>query len=48
MEEHEDVARRVGSVASEARQKLEAEIGKSIVSSLNAKAIHKSIEDEKE
>ncbi|MFR9603233.1 MAG: BRO family protein, partial [Rikenellaceae bacterium] len=44
MAEHAEVARRGGSVAREARQRLEAETGKSVVSSLNAKSIHKSIE----
>jgi prophage antirepressor-like protein len=35
--EHEDVAKRGGSVAKQARLKLEAETGKKLVSSLNAK-----------
>ena len=37
--EHEDVARRGGNVAKEARLKLEAETGKKVVSPLNAKSI---------
>ena len=37
MSEHKDVAKRGGSVAREARLKLESETGKKIVSSLNAK-----------
>lgn len=36
MSEHEDVAKRGGSVAKEARQKLEAETGKKVVSRQNA------------
>ena len=42
--EHEDVARRGGNIAKEARMKLEAETGKKVVSPLNAKSIH-SIEN---
>ena len=38
--EHIDVARRGGSVAYDARKRLEAETGKSVVSSLNANQIH--------
>lgn len=45
--EHEDVARRGGNIAKEARLKLEAETGKKVVSPLNAKSIH-SIEQKKE
>ena len=45
--EHEDVARRGGNVAKEARLKLEAETGKKVVSPLNAKNI-RSIEKGKE
>ncbi|GHT55357.1 phage antirepressor [Bacteroidia bacterium] len=37
--EHEDVARRGGNIAKEARMKLEAETGKKVVSSLNAKSV---------
>lgn len=37
--EHEDVARRGGNIAKEARLKLEAETGKKVVSPLNAKSI---------
>jgi prophage antirepressor-like protein len=44
--EHEDVARRGGNIAKEARMKLEAETGKNVVSPLNAKDI-RSIEDHK-
>lgn len=36
--EHEDVARRGGNIAKEARMKLEAETGKKVLSSLNAKS----------
>ncbi|MDR2682483.1 MAG: hypothetical protein LBB64_01270, partial [Dysgonamonadaceae bacterium] len=39
MTEHEDVARRGGNIAREARLKLEAETGKKVVSPLNAKEI---------
>jgi hypothetical protein len=39
MPEHEDVARRGGNIAREARLKLEAETGKSVVSPLNAKNV---------
>ena len=45
--EHEDTARRGGNIAKEARLKLEAETGKKVVSSLNAKRIL-SIEDKKQ
>jgi len=45
--EHEDVARRGGNIAKEARMKLEAETGKKVVSPLNAKSIL-SIENTKE
>ena len=38
MADHEDIARRGGNIAKEARQKLEAETGKKVVSSLNAKS----------
>lgn len=38
--EHENVARRGGNIAKEARLKLEAETGKKVVSPLNAKSIH--------
>ncbi|MFI3262830.1 MAG: hypothetical protein R3Y26_07960, partial [Rikenellaceae bacterium] len=44
MEEHAEVAHRGGNVAREARQRLEAEIGKSVISPLNAKSIHKKLE----
>jgi hypothetical protein len=37
MSEHENIARRGGNIAKEARQKLEAETGKKVVSSQNAK-----------
>ncbi len=37
MTEHEDIARRGGNIARDARLKLEAETGKDVVSSLNAK-----------
>ena len=36
--EHEDVARRGGNIAKEARMKLEAETGKKVVSPLNTKS----------
>lgn len=45
--EHENVARRGGNIAKEARLKLEAETGKKVVSPLNAKGIH-SIENKKD
>jgi hypothetical protein len=44
--EHENVARRGGNIAKEARLKLEAETGKKVVSPLNAKNI-RAIEDKK-
>jgi len=46
MVEHEDVARRGGSIAREARLKLEAETGKKVVSPLSAKSVL-GIEDKK-
>jgi hypothetical protein len=39
MDEHEDVAKRGGGVAKEARLKLEAETGKQVVSSQSAKQL---------
>jgi hypothetical protein len=42
--EHEDVARRGGNIAKDARLKLEAETGRKVVSPLNAKSI-RSIEN---
>jgi len=42
--EHEDVARRGGNIAKEARLKLEAETGRKVVSPLNAKSL-RSIEN---
>jgi prophage antirepressor-like protein len=41
MTEHEDVARRGGNIALEARLKLEAETGKKVVSPMNAKNVLK-------
>ncbi|MFY9178233.1 MAG: hypothetical protein WAO12_00455 [Venatoribacter sp.] len=43
MPEHQDVAKRGGSVAKEARLKLEAETGKAVVSPDNAKGLAKPI-----
>ncbi|MPM73564.1 hypothetical protein SDC9_120546 [bioreactor metagenome] len=45
--EHEEVAKRGGNIAKEARLKLEAETGKKVVSPLNAKSIH-AIEQKKD
>jgi prophage antirepressor-like protein len=45
--EHEDVAKRGGNIAKEARLRLEAETGKKVVSPLNAKSI-RSIENKKD
>jgi hypothetical protein len=39
MSDHENVARRGGNIAKEARLKLEAETGKEVVTPLNAKRI---------
>ncbi len=39
IDEHEDVAKRGGGVAKEASLKLEAETGKKVVSSQNAKQL---------
>ena len=39
MSEHEDIAKRGGSIAKEARLKLEAETGKKVVSPINAKNV---------
>jgi hypothetical protein len=39
MSEHEDIARRGGNIARDARLKLEAETGKKVVSPLNAKNV---------
>lgn len=48
MNEHEDVAKRGGGVAKEARLKLEAETGKKVVSKQNAKQLLPSIEGKKD
>jgi hypothetical protein len=40
--EHEDVAKRGGGVAKEARLKLEAETGRKVVTSKNAKQLGKT------
>lgn len=48
MEQHADVARRGAGIARDARERLELEAGKSVVSPLNAKSIHNIIEDKKE
>jgi len=45
--EHEDVAKRGGGVAKEARLKLEAETGKKVVTSQNAKQLRLSDKDSK-
>ncbi len=44
--EHEDVAKRGGSIAKEARLRLEAETGRKVISPLNAKSI-RAIENKK-
>jgi len=46
MTEHENIAQRGGNIAKEARLKLEAETGKKVVSSLNARSVL-GIENEK-
>ena len=49
--EHEDVAKRGGNIAKEARLKLEAETGKKVISPLNAKnmlSIEENKKDKKE
>ena len=45
--EHEDVAKRGGGVAKEAKLKLEAETGKKVVSTQNAKQLQLSNKDRK-
>lgn len=47
MDAHENVARRGGGVAKEARLKLEAETGKPVVSSESAKHLLPSVKDDK-
>lgn len=44
--EHKNVAKRGGAIAKEARQKLEAETGKKVISPLNAKSI-RALENKK-
>jgi len=46
--EHEDVARRGGSIAKEARLKLEAETGKKVINPMNAKSILSLVENKKD
>lgn len=48
LSEHEDVAKRGGGVAKEARLKLEAETGKPVVSQQNAKGLRLSNKDAEE
>ena len=43
--EHEDVAKRGGGVAKEARLKLEAETGKPVISQQNAKQLQLAKKD---
>lgn len=45
--EHEDVAKRGGGVAKEAKLKLEAETGKKVVSTQNARQLQLSNKGEK-
>ena len=48
MQEHADVAVKGATVARNARIEMEQVIGEKVVTSLNAKSIHKSIEDKNE
>jgi hypothetical protein len=48
MPEHIDTAQRGGSIAKEARERLEAETGKAIVSPLNAKQLQLGRNDKDE
>ncbi len=48
MQEHEEVAVKGATVARNARIEMEQVIGEKVVTSLNAKSIHKSIEDKNE
>lgn len=48
MQEHTEVAVKGATVARNARIEMEQAIGEKVVTSLNAKSIHKSIEDKKE
>ena len=48
MQEHAEVAVKGATVARNARIEMEEAIGEKVVTSLNAKSIHKSIEDKKE
>lgn len=48
MQEHAEVAVKGATVARNARIEMEQVIGEKVVTSLNAKSIHKSIEDKNE
>ena len=48
MDEHKQVAQQGGEVARNARLELEAKTGHKVVTSLNAKTIHKQIDESKE
>ena len=48
MQEHAEVAVKGATVARNARIEMEQLIGQKVVTSLNAKSIHKSIEDNKD
>lgn len=48
LEQHKKVARAGGEVANKAKKELESKTGKKVVTSKNAKNLHKQIEDKKE
>ena len=48
LEQHKKVARAGGEVANKAKKELESKIGKKVVTSKNAKNLHKQIEEKKE
>ena len=48
LEQHKKVARAGGEVANKAKKELESKTGKKVVTSKNAKNLHKQIEEKKE
>lgn len=48
LEQHKKVARAGGEVANKAKKELESKTGKKVITSMNAKTLHKQIEEKKD
>ena len=48
LEQHKKVARAGGEVANKAKKELESKTGKKVITSKNAKTLHKQIEEKKD